>query len=610
MELQDEIGNLVRKLENDYIVGTTTLGKYVQFSQYENVEKIDAYLNSKHTSGDSDSQGRDKPFFNIVTAAVNIWYRATDIDRKNIRIRADKISRFLPAFIAYLHLQQWMRKNNFGQFLNDWGRSLARYGSSVLKFVEKEGELIPSVIPWNRMISDTVDFENNPKVEVLWMTPAQLLSNKNYDQEAVKELLETKSARETTGQAQKDNKSEYIKIYEIHGNLPLSYLTHNEDDEDVYQQQMHVLSFLLKKGKHDEYDDYCLYKGKEAKDPYKITHLIKEDGRSMSIGAVEHLFEAQWMTNHSMKNIKDYLDLASKLIMQTSDGNLLGQNVLTSMEQGDIIIHSINAPLTPVNTVKPDISALQNYASQWQVLAKDITSTPDAMRGETQPSGTAWRQVEALRQESHSLFELMTENKGLAIEDMMREYVIPHIKKQMDTTEEIVADLDAAGISQFDSIYVPSEAIRRDNEQLKKTILSGEVAYNLDRTQIENDVRKELTQLGTQRFIKPSDIDTVTWKEYLKDFEWEVEVDVTSEESDHQNVMDTLVNVLKTVATNPAILQDPNMKLLFNKILDETGAISPLELSQLPSKSPQPTPVGGSNAEAQVMEKEPVNAWN
>lgn len=613
---QNEIAELIRKAENDYTTGTTTISKYVEFSQYENIEKIDAYLNSKHTSGDQDSLGRDKPFFNIVTAARNIWYRATDIDRKNIRITADKLTNYIPAFVATIHLQEWMKRSGFGQFLNDWGRSLATYGSSVVKFVEKGGELTASVIPWNRLITDTVDFENNPKIEILWYTPAQLLKNKAYDQEMVDKLLETRSARETTDKQHKDNKNDYIKVYEVHGELPLSYLTGKKKDEDEYVQQMHVVSFLAKKEK-GSFDDFTLYKGKEAKDPYMITHLIKEDGRAQGVGAVEHLFEAQWMVNHTNKQIKDRLDLASRLIFQTSDGNFVGQNVLTAIETGDILIHSANQPLTQLNN-DANISSLQAYAQQWEVLSKDITSTPDAMRGGTQPAGTAWRQVEALREESHSLFELMTENKGLHIEEMVREFVIPHLKKKMDTTEELVATFDAQGLSQFDSIYVPSEAIRRDNEQLKATILSNldkdpedmdGIAENLDPEAVQGDIKKELATLGTQRFIKPSNINSKTWKEALADLEWQVEVDVTNEATDTQAIIQTLTTVLTTIATNPLVLQDPNMRMLFNTILEKTGAVSPIQLSQVaPQQQPvTQQPFGGGSTSGKVTQGDSMN---
>src|SRR3990167_7808516 len=493
MQAQDNICEVVRQAEQNYITGTTSLGKYVTFSQYENIEKIDSYINSVHISGDTDAKGRDKPFFNIVTAAVNILYRATDIDRKNIRIKATKFSDTVGAYLATIHLQEWMKREAFGTFLNEWGRSLARYGSTVLKFVEADGELTPAVIPWNRMITDTIDFENNVKIEKLYFTPSQLRKNKSYDKEMVESLIDSLSSRETIGRQKKDNLNDYITVYEVHGELPLSLLTDDEDDAETYRQQMHVVSFVGNKtatrGKTG-YDDYTLYKGKESRDPYMLTHLIKEDGRAQAIGAVEHLFEAQWMVNHSVKAIKDQLDLASKLVFQTSDGNFAGRNVLTSIENGDIMVHAPNEPLTHLANNSQDITSLQNYMTLWKSLGNEITGTSESMMGMNPPSGTAWRQTQALLRESHSLFEIMTENKGLAIEDMMRKFVLPYLKKQMDTTEEVVATFDDQGIAEFDSMFVPNEAIRFDNDQKKKAILSGQIVEDTDMAELEGQVKQ------------------------------------------------------------------------------------------------------------------------
>lgn len=590
--MNQSIGEIIRKAEKDYVNGTTTLGKYVSFSQYENIEKIDAYLNSKHISGETDSLGREKPFFNIVTSAVNVWYRATDIDRKDIRIKATKAKDYVGAFLATIHLQEWMKKDAFGQFLNEWGRSLARYGSSVVKFVEKGDGLHAQVIPWNRLISDPVDFESNPKIEKLYYTQAQLRANKAYDQTKVEELLTALKSREDLAKNKKDNRNDYIEVYEIHGNMSLEFLTGREEDCETYVQQMHVVSFV-KGEKRNEYNDFTLLSGKEAKDPYMITHLIKEDGRSQGIGAVEHLFDAQWMVNHSAKAIKDQLDLASKLIFQTADGSFVGLNALTNIETGDILIHAENSPITSVPNGGHDITNLQNYASQWQALAKEITSTPDAITGNTMPSGTAYRQVAILNQESHSLFEIMTENKGLAIEQMLRTYVIPFLKKKMDTKEEIAATLDAQGLQQLDMMYVNVEAIRRRNAIIKKAMLTdngkgGELAPNVDMNMLKSQIQEELNQTGNVRFIKPSDIDDKTWKELFADLEWEVEVEVTNESSDKNAVLTTLTTVLQTIAQNPAVLTDPNMKFLFNRILETSGAASAIEIQTPKPVQPQP----------------------
>ena len=590
-QTQETVAEVIRRQENDYINGKITLGKYVDHSMYETIETILAYLNSKHTAGLYDSQNREKPFFNICTAIRNIWYRATDLDRKNLRIKATKATyqEWLKAFWATAELKEWMRRERFGTFLNDWGRTLADYGTAVPKFVEQKGKLVPSVVPWNRLIVDAVEFDPNPKIEVLYLTASQLRQNELYDQDMVEKLIETRAARETAGKQKKDNKADYIKLYEIHGELPLSYLTGKEKDETEYRQQMHVISFVVAKEK-GMFDDFSLYKGKEKEDPYMITHLIKEDGRTLGIGAVEHAFEAQWMTNDSARAIKNHLDIASKLIFQTSDGTFIGRNVLTTIEQGDIMIHKQNQPLTQINNGSHDITSLISFSQQWQNLAKEITSTPEAIRGDTMTSGTAWRQVEALRMESHSLFEIMRENKGLHVEDMLRTYVIPYLKKEIKKKHSIVAELDKESADMIDEQYINMMV----KEQIDNIEARGQFVDPVQVQQEMESAREKLRRLGGLREQKITE-------DLFKDYEWEIEFDITDEAIDKEAVLTTLNTVFTSIASNPMILQDPNARMLFNRILEETGVVSPVEFQAAPTASqmvqPQPAlsqPNGGS----------------
>lgn len=574
------VQEIVRSAKDEYTKGDGThAGKYVDWSMYETIETIYAYLNSKHISGSADAKGREKPFFNIVTAAVNIWYRATDIDRKNIRIKADKNSQMIPSFIATVHLQDWMKKAKFGAFLNKWGRTQAQYGSAVVKFVETDGELVASVIPWNRVICDTVDFASNPVIERLQLTPAQLRRNKAYDQDVVEELIDAAGKREGLDEQEMDDNLNYIEVYEIHGDMELAHLTDREEDETKYRQQMHVVAFTGSK-KEGDHDDFTLFKGKEKKSPYLLTHLIEEDNRSLSIGAVEYLFDAQWMKNHTIKQTKDHLDLVAKQVYQTSDGSFVNNNVLESIESGDILIHAPNEPLTTLAANHSASTELANFGNEWEVMGKEITSTPDAQRGNTMPSGTAYRQVAILEQSSGSLFELMTENKGLSIEEMMREFILPFIKKKMDSVDEIAATLEANDIKTIDSIYVPQEAVRRSNQMFKDAVLSRQAPQELDLPGMEQQVQGELAQQGDQRFFKPSEISEKKWKEVLDDFGETVIVEVTNENIDKEQMFTTLTSLLREITQNPAVLQDPNAKALFSKIAEETGRFSPLELAQ------------------------------
>ena len=603
MRENETVYDLVRQMELNDKEGVTTISKYVQFNQRENLETIDAYLNSKHLSGETDSQGREKPFFNIVTAATNIWYRATDLDRKHIKIVPTKSSDEILSFLATIKLQEWMRKKAFGQFLNDWGLSLSRYGSTILKFVEKGGDLFCEVMPWPRMIVDPIDFESNPKIEKIWLTPDQLLKRKEYDHGLVIKLLDAMENRETTDGQDKDNKEGYIPIYEVHGEMPLSYLTGRIDDEYEYRQQMHVLTFLESKSQGKEWDDYSLISGKESRDPYMITHLIKADGRTQSIGAVEHLLQDQWMQNHTAKTIKDNLDLASKLIFQTADSSFTGRNALQSIENGDILIHSDNRPLTQLSN-RADITASQSFAQAWKQLGNEITGISEAMLGAAPKSGTAWRQTEALLQESHSLFELMTENKGLAIKDMLTKYIIPHVKKQLDTSEEMMPILEEHQIKWVDSKYIPAQATREVNKKIKKAILSGGLftqEQQAEETRIATDsITNVLQSMGNRRPFKPSDVSNKTWKEIFKDLEWDLEYEITGEARDTQVVMDTLSRVLQFIAAKQGMPMSPQEQLVFDKILSITGSVSPIELSQVqsnPQQIQQPVvPQGGGGS--------------
>ena len=597
----ESVQEVVRSAETNYVYNSTKLSQFVDWSMYDTVERITAYLNSRHTSGAQDSLGRDKPFFNIVTAAVNIWYRATDIDRKDIIVRPDNSSTVAAAFLATVHLQEWMKKSRFGVFLNLWGRTLSGYGSAVCKFVEKDGMLFASVVPWNRIICDPVDFDALPRIEKFYKTPAQLMNMAtpghpdfaHYDKAQVQALQTALTSRKTLQGINQDEQSEFVELYEVHGELPVSLLTGNENDNEKYRQQMHVVCYLKATDGKTGYDDFTLYKGKEKKDPYMITHLIKEDGRTLSIGAVEYLFDAQWMQNHTMKNMKDLLDLSSKMIYQTADAHYVGRNVLTAIETGDIMIHDDEKPLTQINTTKYDITALQNFSSQWKVLAQELTSTPDAIRGNTMPSGTPYSLAAYSGAQANSLFEVMTENKGLAIEDMLRQFIIPHVKTKMDSTDEVAATLQEHDISKIDTMFVPKEAVKRYNEKAKADILAGKIPSPYDPRAAEGEIRMELAPLGNQRFIDP---EGVSWKDVVKDLEWSLDVGVTNEPDDKQAVLTTLSTILQTIAGNPMILQDPNARLLFNKILSMAGGTSPLELSTAAAAPPAPAaapPSGG-----------------
>lgn len=594
------IGDIVRKAELDYKSGNTQISEYVEFSLSDTLNNIDAYLYSKHISGSKDSLGRDKPFFNIVVSAANIWFRATDIDRQNIKIRATKEKDWYTSFLATVHLRDWMKRANFGVYLNEWGRTLSRYGSAITKIVENSKGLSISVVPFNRIIFDAVDFDSNPKIEVLELNMAQLrqrIETHGYDAQAVEDLQSALKARESLEKERKDTKNEFVKLYEVHGLLPKIHLTGKESDAYVYVQQMHVIAFVgIKKGRKTEYEDFTLVAGQEKFDPYRLDSLIKEEGRSLGIGAVEYLFEPQWMTNHSQKAIKDHLDLASKLIFQTTDINMLGNNVLTDIENGEVIITEPGTVVSAFPNISHDTGNWQNYSSVWKSLGNEIVGISEAMLGAQPKSGTAWRQTEAMLNESYSLFELMTENKALALEDMLRTRIIPWIRKnRLNNKDEITATLESYEINRIDSRHIKNRATNAVNKALKQKLIEGSIPTPEEQALLMQDAESQLgsqmQEFGNQRFFKPSEVSDKTWKETFEDMEWDLDVDITGEARNAREELTTLNTALQVIL-NPAFATNKKAQAIVGRILENTGAMSPIEYASIPDTPAQPAPQG------------------
>jgi hypothetical protein len=154
-------------------------------------------------------------------------------------------------------------------------------------------------------------------------------------------------------------------------------------------------------------------------------------------------------------------------------------------------------------------------------------------------------------------------------------------------------------------MYIKNISTKRANEKITDAVLKGEITTPEQQMEItqqfQNEARESLSSLGNQRFFKPSEISDKTWKDLLKDLEWDVEVDITGESTDTQAMMTTLNTALQVVI-NPAFAQNPKAQFIVDRILTATGTVSPIELASLPQPSPLPmNPNGGSGIEREEL---------
>jgi hypothetical protein len=111
-----------------------------------------------------------------------------------------------------------------------------------------------------------------------------------------------------------------------------------------------------------------------------------------------------------------------------------------------------------------------------------------------------------------------------------------------------MATLDMQGIKEIEGKYIKAEANRRRNKKIIDEILNGQIAEPVDLTQMEQDVKGELNDLGNQRFFKPSEIN---WKKEFENINLdEVEIEITGESADTQSMLTTIDKAL-TIIANP-----------------------------------------------------------
>lgn len=573
---KENIGQIVRQMERD--VNTDfKIGEYVYFNLYKTVNEIQAYINGKHISGSTDSQGYEKAWDDIITEAVNARERATDLDVSNITIMANSLKYVTANEIFKARLQKWFRDNHFGIFLNEWGKKLAEYSSYFLKIVEIKGELVIRLVSWNNIIVDPINYKSAPIIEKLYMTEGDLRSNYSWINDDIIENLVTTKRKLLSDTQVSGSAEDFYEIYEVHT---------TEETKKGTEYKVYIMSYLTNQNGSTE--DFIIYEGKLKKSAFLLTHLEPVTDRTLAQGVVEKLIPKQWIVNHYANITKKTLDFSTKIGFQTSDKSFKGINALDDFDTGDVLITEEGKPITQINTASYNLASVENAKAEQKNSSRSISGVSEAMAGEVK-AGSAWRQTEALIQESKDLFNKMQEHKGLYLTVLIKDYIIPHVLEKLKSEKEFTAILEAQSIEKIDKMFITGEATRRANEKAIKKFLENADKELEDMTELENPdvageaqkIRAGLQEQGSQRFFKASDISKEDFSKYLTGYVADVIIDITGENVRTQEQLQTLNTTLSTLLGSGIPVNHPTIKYIMAEILRQTTGLSPLQIADL-----------------------------
>lgn len=544
--------------------------KGLNFNLSDTIRTITFYSNSKYLGGQKDELGRDKPFNNINTFRVNVAYRATDLDLKDIAIVADDITdkeNQIKAMILSKEAYLWGKNNGLSEVLNDFGYTRAKYGDVLVKkCIDEDGEIELEICSWKNTIVDPVDMDDSIIIEQHYMKPWQLAEKEDV-WDNVREVLKLASKTKND-----------IEIYEVHGKFSQAVDPESkENDEYTFIGKKFIIA-------HVGNTNFYLYGETEEEMPYRHLSWRKEEGRDFGVGIIEDGFEAQVWTNDAFIQERNAMELAGKIVMKTNSKKI-GANILSDVDNGHIFELEDGKDITPINLMSTALPKYAELIQRWDNQFERVSSTFNAITGEQMPSGTPYRQTAILNQEAGSLFDQRREEAGIFWSELYMDWILPHLIKKLNKEHILTAEWSNEELTVIDEGFASYNAARN---LVAKVLAEEEVTPEGVQKDIEQ-YQEEVKNFKNIRSLKVP-------KDYFKDFECHVSVIITNEMRNKSAILESLANILAQVGGNPAILQDPVLSQILASIVEISGApISPTLFSkankpQLPQ--PQQMPQG------------------
>jgi len=568
MKISTELENIQSKYN-----GTIDLVSGLPFSQKNQIRTIEFYSNSKYLNGMKDELNRDKPFFQILNAICDVENTAKDLDTKDINITSDDGNHYVESFLLGKDIQVWMKEVNFAKTLNDMRDTHTRYGSllvkKVVKKIDGEKKLNIELPEWKNTTTDQVNIISGAIIETHWMTPVEI--SKMTEWKNVKDILD--KIKDSTKR---------IPVYEIRGEFSKAvYLDcdkkkYTDKDEKEFSYQLYYIAGLPTEAGKEATDVFIpLYWENDTERVYKYLARKPKAGRAFGVGVFEEGEEAQVWTNDAVLKQYRAMEYTTKVIGQSASKKLKGRNLLTETDDGSILEHEDNKPITAL-TLLP-AGGLQQYNNlivQWYDQLEKTTSAYSAQRGETPPSGTPFRLQATVLQQSSSVFKTLQQEFGIFITEIFEDWIMPHLASKLNREHILAYEFSPEELKEIDNKFSAKNA----NDKAIEMILSDKIVSQEDYDgwlQVADEFIK--TTKG-QRFIQIP-------KNFYKNLKAKVTVNITGEQRNKAATLESLNNLLITLL-NPAMANNPLAELIIGKIAELSGAgLSPVQISSAINES-------------------------
>ena len=541
------------------------------FNQYDTLNQIHFYYNSKFASGDIDDEGDKKYFLNINKNPCKVCTKSIDFDTKNIRLLTAGGGNPTKTWFMERDLKYWMRKQEFGKVLNRIFKELPIFGTVVLKIVNGEPEFVDLRNFVVEQSADDLDCSNYI-VEIHNMTTSEFREagkTMKWKQEDIDKTIELFHQMKDVSK---------IRVYERYGEVP-------EESATGSMKYPYKRVFWADVGV-DEFDQYGNIKAEhsgvelssEEWDPEDVEklywefHMDKLPGRWLGVGVVETLFEPQIRQNELVNLQSKSSYWAALRIFQSRDSSL-NRNLRTEVRNGEVL--SVDSEITQVDMSDRNLPYFNEENQKWMANRDELVFSYDVVQGERLPAGTPLGSAQIATAQTLSYFEGIQEDVALTVKEMLYEVIIPQFEKdatEAHTLRLIGKDLDAY-VAMVKNELVAKEVIRLAVESMNS---NKPFPTSSDRDAIEIAVEEAIKQ-GKEKIL------TIP-KNFYKDVKYDIDIDITGESVDTRVRYATKFALLQAITADPTMTQDP-IKRRFLYSMAEDGGVNPVEMFEVERKT-------------------------
>ena len=538
----------------------------------EHIDRSYTLKNSRFYQGNQDYR---RPFNNIILPIANVNYRTEGFDVKDVQIYVDNAENYHKSFFARKFHNWWAKDNNIDAAIDESVESYFDYGLTLVKNVN---EARPEVVKLDTDIAfcDQTNILSGPLCLKHHYSISELVDMKGkwYDAEIDKAILMARHSKDvsaTDGDTAK-TPGKYVKVYELHGMFPESWLGAEKlgeewQDTGKYSPQIHIVTYYV--GMDGKQNGICLFKGKEPKPIFKALKRDPINGRACGRGGIEELFHPQIWTNFSELHISQMLEAVSKIVLKTNKRKVMALNNFSNMKHGQIVDLDGDGTLEQLTVQPYNKGAFDNFVNKWEQVARTIGSASDPQLGLNPTSGTPLGTTEIVTAQGQGIHEYRQGKIAAFWQEIYRDWVLPHLYRQINAGHKWMDELSLKEMQEV----AEKMMTKSTNDRIKQMVLSGQDVSPEAVEQYKSLFKELFMKGGEKRFLEVA-------KDEFSD-PMDVEISISNKQRNAAEMVSKLNSVFRTLFTPGAVQalqQNEQLADLLNQIL-EASNLSPINFA-------------------------------